>query len=62
MKEPKLNEVFEHEGVKLKCVLFEEVPDCSVCYFEDVCSDDVKCKSLEREDGNEVNFIIYKPC
>lgn len=58
-KEKKIGEVFEYEGITLKCV--KSIPRlCSGCYFEkdEDCSDkDVSCACFYREDEMNVKFV-----
>ena len=54
MKEPKLNEEFEHEGIKFVCV---EGDSCFECDIEEtrLCGK-LKCGDYEREDDTGVVF------
>ena len=65
-KEPKLNEVFEFEGIQIKCV--EDADgDCDGCKFDmdgkyfDHC-DKLNCIESERKDKTAVKFVEVKSC
>lgn len=54
MKEPKLNEEFEHEGIKFVCVESDGCRECSL-YHTELCGE-LKCGNYEREDDTGVVF------
>lgn len=57
-KEREVGEVFEYEGVTLKCVEDIEIP-CNGCYFwKDInCPKDLICFRSLREEKTDVKFI-----
>lgn len=67
MIEPKIGEIFHHEGVKLKCVqeTDNDISACSKCAFYE-CSVDIcklfACIDKERHDNANVIFVQVNEC
>lgn len=64
-RQPRVGEVFEHEGLLLRCL---RSPSCKGCVFDSsgLCPApeendffDLTCSSKWRDDGYSVKFILY---
>lgn len=61
---PEQGEVFEYEGIKVKCVADDNkrYTNCPYCAFRDSLEgcDTICCASHERRDERDVHFIKVK--
>lgn len=67
MIERKIGEVFEHEGMTLKCVkspIDEKAPTnvCPLCaFYKNGICDEINCSPHEREDDEGIIFVKDEP-
>ena len=55
--ERKIGEVFEVDGVKVKCVKNINGRDCRYCFFAHLDCLDMPCMDIERIDKQDVIFF-----
>lgn len=56
-----IGEVFELEGLKVKCVKSESDNDCPKCFYMDRHCFNLPCAFYQRSDETDVYFIEVEP-
>ena len=61
MKEYKVGEKFEIEGVEYVCKVDTDEVGCDLCEFVLFCSEEAFCSKHKRSDGLDIHFEKVNP-